>query len=177
MVQTNYPGTLSSQQAGQVLTTLATEQSATNRPAVALSVGAVVPDFSVKDLDGQALSVAHFKGKVLLLDFWASWCQPCQEELPGIVALYKKFHSQGLEIVGVSQDSDRTALVSFLKQKPELVWSQIIDGENGDEVLASKYNVEGIPNNLLIGVDGRLLGRDLHGAELESALTAALARH
>jgi thiol-disulfide isomerase/thioredoxin len=81
-----------------------------------LAVGAKFPDFSEKDVDGKTLSIADHKGKVVLIDFWATWCPPCRAEIPNVVATYKKYHDQGFDIIGVSLDQDREKLLGYTKQ-------------------------------------------------------------
>jgi thiol-disulfide isomerase/thioredoxin len=92
-----------------------------------LKPGVVFPDFNEKDLAGEPLSIAKFKGKVVLVDFWATWCGPCRGELPNVLAAYKKYHDKGFEIIGISLDRDENALKSFIKENG-MVWPQYFDG-------------------------------------------------
>jgi thiol-disulfide isomerase/thioredoxin len=142
----------------------------------ALEVGSPFPDFAVQDLDGKPLSVAGFKGKVVLVDFWATWCGPCRAELPNVIDTYKKYHSQGFEIIGVSLDSDRDKLDGFLKQEDGMTWQQYFDGQGWSNKLAVKYGVEAIPFAVLVGPDGKIIGTDLRGDDLGTAVSAALAK-
>ena len=142
----------------------------------ALAAGKPFPDFSEKDLAGQPLSVGNYKGKVVLVDFWATWCGPCRGELPNVIAAYKKFHGQGFEIIGVSLDSDRAKLDDFLKKQDGMTWAQYFDGLGWENKLAGKYGVQSIPFTVLVGPDGNVIGTDLRGEALEPAITAALAK-
>ena len=139
-----------------------------------LKVGARPFAFSAKDLGGAAISPAKYQGRVMLIDFWATWCPPCVEEMPNIKAVYNKYHAQGFDIVGISLDRDRAALDSFLKTQ-NVQWSQVLNGQDGHDI-AKQYGVTGIPFALLIGRDGKIAAVDLRGEALETAVRAALAR-
>ncbi|MEJ0089061.1 MAG: TlpA disulfide reductase family protein [Limisphaerales bacterium] len=141
-----------------------------------LSDGAAFPDFSKKDLNGAPISVAGLKGKVVLVDFWATWCGPCREELPNVIATYKKHHTDGFEIIGVSLDSDRDKLDTFLKKEDGMTWPQFYDGQGWQNELAAKYGVESIPFAILIDQNGKIIGKSLRGDDLENAVTSALAK-
>lgn len=142
----------------------------------ALKPGSPFPDFNVKDLAGKPLSVADHKGKVVLVDFWATWCGPCREELPNVIATYKKYHDQGFDIIGVSLDSDRDKLDAFLKKQDGMTWQQFFDGQGWNNELAVKYGVEAIPFTVLIGPDGKIIGTDLRGEKLGAAVGDALVK-
>jgi len=139
-----------------------------------LVAGAAPFAVAAKDLSGQPLSLAQYKGKVVLMDFWATWCGPCVGEMPNVIAAYKKYHAQGFDVVGISLDQDHAALTSFLKQN-RMPWRQVFDGGSGGAV-ARRYGVRAIPFGLLIGRDGRVSSVEVRGPDLDPAIRLALAK-
>jgi thiol-disulfide isomerase/thioredoxin len=174
-IKTDYPDTKIGKQAGDILASL-DQQAGAQKIQDALAIGTPFPDFTEKDLDSKPISVAAFKGKVVLVDFWATWCGPCRGELPNVIATYQKHHADGFEIIGVSLDSDRDKLDSFLKQTEGMTWPQFFDGQGWHNQLAVKYGVEAIPFAMLVGPDGKIIGKSLRGEELEDAVANALAK-
>lgn len=138
-----------------------------------LVVGAKFPDFDEKDLAGQPLSIARFKGKVVLVDFWATWCGPCIGELPNVLAAYDKHHAKGFEIVGISLDSDRAKLEKFISER-KMTWPQYFDGKGWQTKLAGTYGVNSIPATYLIDGEGKIIAKNLRGEALEEAVAKAL---
>ncbi|MGA2245804.1 MAG: redoxin family protein [Verrucomicrobiota bacterium] len=173
-IKADYPNTRYGTNADKILDGIAKQASA-KKIQDGLAVGSAFPDFSVTDLDGKPLSVAALKGKVVLVDFWATWCPPCRAELPNVIKTYQKHHGEGFEIIGVSLDSDRDKLDVFLKQQDGMTWPQYYDGLGWQNKLAGQYGVEAIPFALLIGPDGKIIGKELRGEELEAAVAKALA--
>lgn len=138
-----------------------------------LTNGAKFPDFSEKDLLGNPLSVSKYEGKVVLVDFWATWCVPCVAELPNVIKAYNKHHTNGFEVIGISLDQDEQKLKSFLKAK-EIPWVQYFDGKGWQNKLAAKYGIDRVPATFLLDRQGKIIAQELRGEALEEALTKAL---
>jgi peroxiredoxin len=140
-----------------------------------LTEGAKFPEFSVTDLGGKPLSIANYKGKVVLLDFWATWCGPCRQELPNVLKTYEAHHKAGFEIIGISLDQDKEKLTSFISDQ-KMTWPQYFDGKGWQNKLAVKYGIRGIPATYLLDGQGNIIGANLRGEALEAAVTKALAK-
>jgi peroxiredoxin/outer membrane lipoprotein-sorting protein len=140
-----------------------------------LKVGARPFAFAAKDLGGATVSPAKYRGRVVLLDFWATWCGPCVEEMPTVKAAYNKHHAKGFDIVGISLDEDRSALDNFIKTQ-NVQWPQLFDGKGWGSAIANQYGIKAIPFTLLIGRDGKIAAVNVRGEALEPAVRAALAR-
>ncbi|MBC8102815.1 MAG: redoxin domain-containing protein [Cytophagales bacterium] len=141
-----------------------------------LKKGTLPLPFSGLDTSGKPLNLAQYKGKVVLIDFWATWCGPCRAELPNVTSVYGKYKPRGFDVVGVSLDeaADKPKLVSFV-QANKMPWRQVFDGGGWQSKLAKTYGVRAIPFTLLIGKDGKIAAVNPRGSDLEPAVKAALA--
>ena len=182
-LKTDYPDTQMGKNADKILASIDKRAEMAKAQAEAkkkqdemLGAGKPFPDFSEKDLAGSPISVGALKGKVVMIDFWATWCGPCRGELPNVIATYKKYHAQGFDIIGVSLDSDRDKLDAFLKQQDGMTWPQFFDGLGWQNMLAGKYGVQSIPFTILVGMDGKIIGTDLRGEALAPAVARALGK-
>ncbi len=171
-LKADYPDTVPGKQADQLLSALQRQVDDAKIQA-ALPVGAKFPGFEETDLAGKPLSLAAYKGKVVLVDFWATWCGPCVHELPNVIAAYKKYHGKGFDIVGISLDEDKGKLTGFMKEHG-MTWAQFYDGKGWNNKLALKYGIDSIPSTFLLDGNGTIIARDLRGPALEAALAKQL---
>ncbi len=127
-----------------------------------------------KTFEGKPFDVADLKGKVVLVDFWATWCGFCIQEFPHVQELYKAYKDRGFEVVGVSLDEDRAALAGFLKEN-KLPWIVVHDEEhNGNHPAQDEYGISGLPTVILIGKDGKVITFDARGEQLDEQLSKLL---
>jgi len=138
-----------------------------------VAVGQRLPDFNESDRNGYPLSVSGARGKVVLVDFWATWCNPCRHEMPNVIAAYQKYHALGFDVIGVSLDQDSDQLANFTAEQG-MPWPEFFDGQGWENKLAQKYGVRSIPSNFLLDRNGIIIGKSLRGAALDQAVNAAL---
>jgi peroxiredoxin len=137
------------------------------------AVGTEAIDFTQNDTSGRAVSLSSFKGKYVLVDFWASWCGPCRMENPNVVSMYRRFKDKNFTVLGVSLDKSKEPWVKAIKDDG-LAWTQVSDLKYWYNDAAAKYHIQAIPQNLLVDPTGKIVGRNLRGADLQAKLCELL---
>ncbi|HQP04029.1 MAG: TlpA family protein disulfide reductase [Bacteroidales bacterium] len=131
--------------------------------------GNPAPEIALPDTNGSIMKLSDLKGNIVLIDFWASWCKPCRQESPIMVALYEKYNKSGLVILGVSLDKDLNSWLDAI-QKDKLTWYHVSDLKGWDSVVCDDYSIGGIPYTAIIDKDGKILATGLRGETLEKKL-------
>jgi peroxiredoxin len=137
--------------------------------AVEPEVGDAYVNFTMNDVDGNPVQLSDYEGKVVLLEFWASWCEPCRRENPNLVRTYQKYKEQGFEVLGVSLDESKESWLKAI-EKDELPWQHISDLKGDQNKASIIYGVSGIPDNFLIDQNGKIIYRNLRGKQLDDQL-------
>jgi peroxiredoxin len=148
------------------------QQIAINKPT---AIGAIAADFSQADTSGHPVSLSSFRGKYVLVDFWASWCGPCRMENPNVVENYNKFKKKNFTVLGVSLDrpGQKQKWIEAI-HTDNLAWTHVSDLQYWNNAVAKQYNIESIPQNFLIGPDGKIVAKNLRGPALEQKLCEVL---
>jgi peroxiredoxin len=141
----------------------------------ATAIGGIAADFTQADTLGVPVSLSSFRGKYVLLDFWASWCGPCRQENPNVVATFKKFKDKNFTVLGVSLDRPNQK-ANWLQaiHADQLEWTHVSDLQYWNNAVAQQYRVQSIPQNFLIGPDGKIVAKNLRGRALEQKLCEVL---
>ncbi|WP_461788576.1 redoxin domain-containing protein [Pedobacter sp.] len=142
------------------------------------AVGVMAMDFAQNDADGKPVKLSDFKGKYVLVDFWASWCGPCRQENPNVVEAFQKFKDKNFTVLGVSLDggNTRTTKEAWLKavEADQLTWTHVSDLQGWNNAVSSAWGIKSIPANFLIDPNGKIIAKDLRGSALQNKLSEIL---
>lgn len=136
-------------------------------------IGKPAPDLAMPDAEGKTVSITSFRGKYLLVDFWASWCGPCRQENPNVVKAFNQYKDKNFTILGVSLDKEKEPWLKAVKDD-RLAWTQMSDLKYWDSKAVEVYRFEGIPYNVLIDPKGNIIAENLRGFDLEKRLAEVL---
>ncbi len=153
-----------------MLTLLAATCISFNLFAQQPAVGAFAPDIRLPDMKGKSVTLASLKGKVVVLDFWASWCGPCRRSMPDLKAIYEKYKGKGLEVYAVSLDTEKKDWANAIKEDAT-TWVHVIDADNA---VGKKWEIQYIPNTYLLDKNGRVVSINSNHAALEQEIEKLL---
>ncbi len=138
-----------------------------------IKIGQLAPEISLPDVKGATTKLSSLKGKVVLIDFWASWCAPCRAAIPSVIKLYDKYKAKGFDVFGVSIDSKKKDWIQAIGQD-KITYTQVNDKAGWYSPIAEKYGVDAIPNTFLVDKAGNIVAVNLEGEELEKKVKALL---
>ncbi|WP_055443317.1 TlpA disulfide reductase family protein [Lacinutrix himadriensis] len=171
-IYTNFSDEVKNTRAGKVIAEYITANANT-------VIGSAVPNFSGPNPEGETIALNDIKGKVTIIDFWAAWCGPCRKENPNVVNVYEKYHSKGLEIIGVSldgtpQQKDAKQAWKDAIEKDKLTWHHVSNLQYFNDPIAKQFNINSIPATFIIDADGKIIAKNLRGPALEEKIAELL---
>jgi thiol-disulfide isomerase/thioredoxin len=159
---------------GGTLAQKAAAEPTVDRPTIRFAEVGQPLELSFTAVDGTSIDLKNYQGKVVLIDFWATWCGPCVAEIPHVKQVYSKYHDKGFEIIGISLDKDKQKLLDFVKAN-EMPWPQYFDGQGWKNEIAKKHGIQGIPALWLVNKKGEVVSKDVRG-KLEAAVELEVAK-
>lgn len=139
----------------------------------ATAIGKIAPGFIQNDTADKPVALTDFRGKYVLIDFWASWCGPCREENPALIAAWQKYKDKNFTVLSISLDNKKDLWLQAI-QKDQLTWTHVSDLKSWDNAIARQYGIGSVPANLLLDPEGRIIAKNLRGEGLEKQLAATL---
>jgi peroxiredoxin len=151
-----------------------TQQSAPQQN-VGIEVGNAAPNFTMNNTEGKPVSLSQFKGKTVVIDFWATWCPPCRRSIPYVKESYEKFKNNNVEFIGISLDKQDglDGWKEYIKEN-QMNWVQVADGKFWDNDVAVRYGIESIPSMWVINRNGIIIGKNIAHDELDATITKAI---
>jgi len=134
-----------------------------------LAIGHQAPEFTISDNNGKPIKLSDYRGKYVMLDFWASWCVPCRQENPNVVKQYQAFHQKGFNVLGISLDKDKSAWQKAVSDD-HLTWTQTSDLNSFQGAVEELYNIQAIPSNFIVNPQGVIIAKNVRGLDLQSFL-------
>ena len=138
-----------------------------------LAIGRKAPDFTISSIDGKTVRLSDYKGKYVMVDFWASWCVPCRQENPNVLKQYNTYHKKGFNVLGVSLDKDKAAWQKAVNDD-KLAWTQTSDLESFGGPVEQLYHIEAIPSNFIVDPRGNIAAKNIRGTDLEAFLNKTI---
>lgn len=142
-------------------------------PKAVAAIGDMAPELTMTDVDDKPFSLSQLRGKYVLVDFWASWCGPCREENPNVLAAYNQFKDKNFTVLGVSLDNNKQAWITAIKED-KLNWQHISDLKKWSSAAVALYGFDGIPFNVLVDPQGKIIAKDLRESALQKKLAEVL---
>jgi peroxiredoxin len=137
------------------------------------AIGQTAPDFIQNDTLGNPVALKNFRGKYVLIDFWASWCMPCREENPNVLKAFNAYKNENFTVLGISLDGEKKEWLNAIR-KDGLIWEQVSDLKGRENTAGAKYDITAIPSNFLIDPDGKIIAKNLYGEDLQKKLEEVL---